>query len=384
MNIVKLLILISMMINLTGCWSKIELNELTFIYGVYVDTGKEPGTIEVSISSPLPNQLRSESGGGAGGGGGKSYTLVTKTAHTVPEALVLIQKDLTRRIDVSHIKVIIIGKDYARQGIEDLLEWCGRQPEFPLGAFIMEAPGRARAVFNLSPQFEQLPDQVLMNLAKEKYMLRTTVKDCMLSDASNMGYAMNQLSFGKSPEIGGLGKEEYWAGVQGVSLFQNATEKGTLNVEEGRNLAWAAGSLNLPLYNISWEEEGGNGRASALFLSGKSSRHVRMTSDGPEFQIKVKGHASIIFYEDSQGRSAYQLGTLIKTKLEEKAEKEISKAIRAAQESKVDALHLGLLVEWNHPKAWKKLRERWPDYYAEHVEVSVKADFVIEDFGSER
>lgn len=54
------------------------------------------------------------------------------------------------------------------------------------------------------------------------------------------------------------------------------------------------------------------------------------------------------------------------------------------QDAQVDVLQLGMLVEWNYPKAWNKLRERWTDYYAKHAEIKVTADFTIEDFGSER
>lgn len=143
-----------------------------------------------------------------------------------------------------------------------------------------------------------------------------------------------------------------------------------------------AGRLELPEYTITWDEEG-KGSASAIFQSNSASRTVKMTSEGPVFQIKVKGRASITFLEDSEGRSANDLSPLIKRKLQEWIVKEISNSVRSVQEAQVDVLQLGMVVEWKYPKAWNKLRERWTDYYA-NAEIKVTADFTIEDFGSER
>lgn len=59
MKPLKLILVLVLLMNLTGCWSKLELDELTFVYGLFIDVGEEPGTVEVTISSPLPNRLDS-------------------------------------------------------------------------------------------------------------------------------------------------------------------------------------------------------------------------------------------------------------------------------------------------------------------------------------
>ncbi|MNI77524.1 hypothetical protein D3C73_1338240 [compost metagenome] len=45
MNLVKHGIVLLLVLDLTGCWSKIELDKITFIFGMYVDAGKKPGTV---------------------------------------------------------------------------------------------------------------------------------------------------------------------------------------------------------------------------------------------------------------------------------------------------------------------------------------------------
>lgn len=49
MRVIRLGMALLLLLNLTGCWSKVELDELTFIYGMFIDKGEERGTVEVSI-----------------------------------------------------------------------------------------------------------------------------------------------------------------------------------------------------------------------------------------------------------------------------------------------------------------------------------------------
>ncbi|OKP91686.1 hypothetical protein A3844_00735 [Paenibacillus helianthi] len=383
MKLLKLLLSVLLLLNLAGCGSKIELDELTFIFGIYIDAGKEPGTVEVSISSPLPNRLLSSTQ--AGGGNVKSHFMVSKTASNITDAVILIQKDLSRRLEISHIKVIVFGEEYARQGIDEALEWFKRQPEFPLGTYVMTAPGKAKEVTQLSAIFEQLPDQVLMNFSEENLLFATTVKDCLLAESSKMGYAMNYLSIGQNSHLSDEGKPVHWAGIQGAAMFQQARLRRTLHFRESRALAWAAGHLsghlNLPEYTITWDEEG-SGKATALFLSNTSSIRSVLTDDGPVFYVKLKGKVSITNFQDSLGRKAVELSSIVIEKLQAAVVKDVTDALLATQEAGADILQLGMRVEWNYPEEWKKLKGRWEDYYTHDVKIKVTSAFSIQDLGS--
>ncbi|KUP23041.1 Ger(x)C family spore germination protein [Paenibacillus sp. DMB5] len=383
MKLLKLGLALLLLLNLTGC-SKIELDQLTFIFGIYIDAGAEPGTVELSISSPLPNRL--VSGTQSGTAQGKSYSTVTKTAHSITDAIIMIQKDLSRRLEISHIKAIVIGKEYAANGIHELLEWCKRQPEIPIGTYIMAAPGKAKEIAGLSAIFEQLPSQVLRNFSELNLTYATTIRDCLLAESNNMGYAMNFLSFGEKEEKD-QGEPVKWAGVQGVMLFSGMKMTGTLNSDESRALSWAAGDLSghvtLPMYTVMWNEQESKGKASALFYNNTVSRKVRITADGPVFYIKLKGKASVTLFDDNNTDEAIDHSSLIRRKLEERITSEVKKAIEHTQEAGADVLQLGMLLEWNHPREWKKLKERWNEYYT-RAEIIVTTDISIVDFGASK
>lgn len=381
MRALKIGVIILLLINLTACLtSKIELDELTFVYGLFIDAGKEEGTVEITINSPLPNRLNSTGQPASGGGGGSSYSTVSKTAETIADAMLLIQKDLTRQLSLAQLKIIILGKSYAEQGISELLLWIKREPSLPLGAFIMASPGSAKEMNTLTPIYEQLPAEVLKNFGTERFMFGTTIKDCMFAEASNVGFAINNLSFGQKEEKSSEGKPQYWAGIQGAMLFQREKMKGILKLKEGRALAWAVGRLKIAVYSVSWDE--GKSAASVVFNSTKSSKKINLTDNGPVFTVNLKGKASIIYLRDPKNRDEEELSQIIIEKLNEKVSNHLTQAILITQKVGADILQLGLLLEWNDPKQWNQLKERWENYYAQEADIKVKTDFHIVDFGT--
>ncbi|MOA42400.1 Spore germination protein A3 precursor [compost metagenome] len=98
--------------------------------------------------------------------------------------------------------------------------------------------------------------------------------------------------------------------------------------------------------------------------------------------MTLKGRASVTYLKDTQNRNQVTLSKIILEKLRENISEDFNRAIRSSQEVGADILQLGLLLEWNHPKRWKQLKERWEDYYAHEAEIKVKTEFRIEDFGT--
>lgn len=170
MKWIKLGTTLCLLLSLTGCWSKVELDEVTFIFGLFVDVGNQPNSVEVTVVSPLPIRFQENSGGG------KKYESVSKTARTIPEAVIGIQKELTRRLSFSHIKAVVIGEEYARQGISELLEWVERVPEFPIGTYVMATPTKAKELTKLSPIILRKLDEKISSMLLEAIKMTQKMK----------------------------------------------------------------------------------------------------------------------------------------------------------------------------------------------------------------
>ncbi|MBP2001481.1 spore germination protein KC [Paenibacillus shirakamiensis] len=361
---------------LTGCWSKVEIDEQTFVFGMYVDQGKEPGTVEVTLGSPLPNRLSSGQQAGSNGGGGKSFSMTTKNALTVPDALRLIEAELTRRLNFGHTKMIVVGHTYAQAGIHDLLDWLDREPSFHSNAFIITAPGSAKDISQLVPLYEQMPGEVLRKMVMQRSLFTTRVKDALISTTIGEGFATDLLSFNTIQDTG-QNEDSKWVGVQGGALYEGDKLKGQLMIEQSRALAWAIGNLGRQVYSITWN--GDKSRASVLFHTLKAKKDVKMTADGPLFEISLDATGDLIYKRDPQNLKDLEINPLVVKLLKAKIEKDMHGAIRETQKVEADVLQFGMNLDWKYPKEWEKLKKHWSSYYKNDLKYQVHIDLNVKN-----
>ncbi|WP_068618523.1 Ger(x)C family spore germination protein [Paenibacillus tuaregi] len=371
MSTVRRLLLLLPFLLLTGCWSKVEIDEQIFVFAIYVDKGDKPGTVKLTISSPLPNRMMSGQQAGSGGsGGGKPYAIISKTGDTIPDAFMDLQKDLTRRLNFGHTREIIVGRDYAEEGIGDLLDWIRMEPAFHISSFLGTAPGKAREVADLIPLYEQMPAEVLRKMNLQHVMFSTTVRDCLIANSSKVGFVTNYMLVGTQPTPSENGKSEEWVGIRGAALYQHDKFKGTLEAEEARALAWATGRLDRLAYTVYWDK--GDSRASVLFTDLKATKKVTLSDGTPRYTITLTGFGDLLYKKDSKQRDETELNSIITTQLNAKVKLDLERALHQTRQLGSDALGLGLLLEWKYPGLWERIREDWTDYYKDKVEIEVK------------
>ncbi|MDG0811683.1 hypothetical protein OMP40_21655 [Cohnella rhizosphaerae] len=118
---------------LSGCWSKVELNDRSFITSAYIDLGEGPDEIVLTIDSPLPNRMGAIGNTDTAPQRGRSYTSNTAAGATIPEALDKIQNDLTRQLTWGQTRAVVVSADFAAQrGTEGRAGMGVAQPLFPV------------------------------------------------------------------------------------------------------------------------------------------------------------------------------------------------------------------------------------------------------------
>lgn len=369
MKSLKWLIIFILLLLQSGCWSKVEVDEQIFVLAIYIDKGKKPGTVEVTISSPLPNRMMSGQQAGSSAASGKPYAMISRSGITIPDTLSIIQKDLTRRLNFGHTREIIVGQDYAEAGIGDLLDWIEKEPNFHISSYLATAEGKAKDIAELTPLYEEMPAEVLRKMTLQHYLFTTKVKECLIARYSHVGFSTNYMSISSLPT-------EKWAGINGAALYQGDKMTGSLPYREARAIAWSSGRLGRQVYSTTWDD--GKSQASVLFDNFKFNKKVRMTKQGPRFTIQLKASGDIIYRKDSKRRNDTEISRIVTNQLNSKIESDLSSALRMTKNSKSDALKLGLLLEWNYPGYWKRIHEDWPEFYRNlnHVQIKAKVDVI--------
>ncbi|WP_426249542.1 Ger(x)C family spore germination protein [Paenibacillus pabuli] len=372
----KRIIVLMCVLMCSGCWSKVEINERTFITAMYVDKGEKPGEIDLSLSMPLPNRISPE---GTGGTGKNPYALVSATAYTIADALEKIQTDLTRKLSWGHTRVVVFGEAYAREGIQDTMEWISREPLFHLSSYVMIAKGRARDIADLTPVFEETPSDVLREFATEENMLKTQVISVLTADKMNQGFTAPLLQSRETAMESENNARKKWTSQVGAALFKQMKMVDTIPADETRAIAWANRKLDTISLSVKTEDE----KASMTVYNMNSKIKVRLINGQPFFDITLRGKAElnsvipILKVKDIVGVRT------IEQKANEKVSDYLTQAIRTGQRKEADILMLGYRLEWAYPRIWKQLRPVWNEYVKNELKFHVNAKINIQFVGSE-
>lgn len=158
------LLLIIIVMLLTGCWNRIEINDVAIVTAIGLDlVGGD--RILLSLQVAVPSKL-GPTGASSGGSNEKGSFVISETGSTVSEAYRNIQYKLSRRIFFSQSRVLLIGSDLAKKGISHIIDFHTRYQEPRINSFIMFTKGKAYKIIKSTPNFESVSTEETKELAK--------------------------------------------------------------------------------------------------------------------------------------------------------------------------------------------------------------------------
>lgn len=374
----KFFIIFLSMSCLTGCWSMMEINDRTFVTGIYVDQGEKPDQIELTIMSSLSNRI-SSSAVSSNMSIQPSYAAISKTGRTIAEAIEKIQTDLTRTVSWGHTRIIVVGNQFAKSGLQPLLEWVNRQPSFHLNTFILVAPKKAKDIVKmLTPVYEQSPSDILLKFAKGQTVLGTTVRDIAKGSLNNQDVAITTLTTGKGSLLSEKGG---WTGTDGAALFHENRMVGTVNKTEAQMLAWVKESLIHPAFSVYLEKK--KNPISVSIDDIESNIRPYRKGKSIVYKIKLVGEANLLSAETNLNVMDPRVIHEIEMKLQQVFRQRLLSALKKSQQSQADILQLGSYLDWWHPKEWEKNRSNWGYVYQNQVKFDILPKIKIKNFGYE-
>jgi spore germination protein KC len=197
MKSIKLLLCMMLAVStllLSGCWNRRELNRLAIAVGLGLDKVGDRYMLSVQAvnsSSVAPKQ---------GGGGGSPVSLYQAEAKSVYEAVRKLTTLTPRRIYPSHLRVLVIGEELAREGIAKSIDLLARDWEIRSDFFMVIARGdRAENVLKVLTPNEQIPANKLFSSLTTSEKIWAPTRATKLDDFIN-----DYLSIGKQPVISGI------------------------------------------------------------------------------------------------------------------------------------------------------------------------------------
>ncbi|WP_339245763.1 Ger(x)C family spore germination protein [Paenibacillus sp. FSL R10-2796] len=379
-------VLILMQIFVTGCWSRRELNDLAIAVGIGID--KIGDQYQVSAQVVLPSQIA----GSKGGSPQAPVNLYKATGNTVYEALRKITTVSPRKIYISHLRILVLGEDLAKEGINDVLDFMSRDTDTRNDYFIVVAKdAKAEDALKILTSLEKIPAVRLFS------SLESSEKNWAPTSTVTLGTLITELvSKGKNPVLTGVVIEgsvdvgETPNNVEtvdsptelkysGLAVFKEDKLIGWLNPEESKVYNYLTNKVESTVFYIQCPE---GKKVSLDVFEARSKMKGSIHNEKPEISIEQHIESDI---GEVQCRNLELTDTKTITELEQIANKKVQNLFKTTikkvqNEYKSDIFGFGEIIHRSNPQAWKKLRNNWDETFV-NLPISVKMDIKIRLLG---
>ncbi|MGO4108327.1 Ger(x)C family spore germination protein [Paenibacillus sp. YAF4_2] len=355
------IVLLGMLLLLSGCWDRREINDVAFVLASAID--KEGDNIRVSVLIPLPGNMGGTgSGGGGGSGGQKPFAIKTETGKTVREAVSKLQYRLPRHLFFGHRRVIVIGEELARQdGVSTIIDAVTRIPENRLTAFIAITEGKAVDVLNADTRLERFSAESMRELLQSDASVRVSLKDVINKIIAVGNDAFFPYVEKVKTKIKGQEAED--VNIEGFVLTHNGKMKGVVK----GNAAIGLRLLNRQFrkYDETFNDEG---NYLTIAINEADVRIKPVLKNGKlAFRIHSMVKASI--NEDrnlDRNYDDYKQRRQIEQMVQQQVVNNIKLAIENMQRTNCDAIGFGLYAYRAYPQLWtNEYRKEWETIFKE-------------------
>ncbi len=365
----------------TGCWDRIEVNDIAIVQGVALDKAGE-NALELTVAIVVPSRVVPP--GSAGGGSGPQHSpLTTKaaTGRTVMDAITALQKKSPRRLFWAHNAILLVGEELARENVVPAIEFFTRQREPRLRTVVGVVPGKASEVMATVSPIELNTPTALRETALFRAGVYVEMRDFvgMLTSETEEAVASRiETVTSGATEPGGDGlppaqENPPQAAITGTALFQGARLVGFLDERETRGLLWLRDELQTATVTAALGEPGKWVSFELLRAKTELKPHLR----GGRIVMEVKIRTEDDLNENAAGvdTSDPKVIELLERELAATvAERVLQIAEKVQKEFRSDVFGFGEAVRRTNPRMWESIKDDWDNIFPEvEIEVNVEA-----------
>ena len=357
-------LLLGLMLLLTGCGGKKEVEELFFVLGVGVDLGKEEGTYVITLQMADPKI----SGGGGAEIGNLTVSIETDSLAEVQDKL---NESLEKQPFMGTVRIFVIGEELARSGLNDAIDLFQRFSQFRRSAYLLVAKGEAKEVLSATIQGKDLPALSLLETIEGQ-------KHFSVFPVTRLGHYLTILGRDGQrpliPLVEVLEKGEHGITYQSnekggreltvheAGVFQGGMMKGVLSDEESKGYLWLDDQVNS---RIIFTEVMDGIKISCRIVDTKTKYKVEEINGqiGIRFIIDARGVIREIWGQ-KQTFNNIEWQDFLKAcepYVSQAIQKECEAAIAKSKKLQLDFVGIGRKIEVKKPKYWQQVRDNWEE-----------------------
>ena len=358
---------------LTGCWNRVEVNDLGVVTAMAIDVGEEkPVRLALYMARATGGASRQQSGG-------NPIWLAAREAGNLSEAVEMISMASPRRLSLHHVRTVVIGEEYARRDISDVLDFLVRNPQIRLNARPMVAQGRAAEIFEVEPEMETLQSEVISEVIHAMGLQDNRIKDFLVARISlthsGWMYALRMRERpARQPGSPGVVVEQYGAG-----FFLKDRMVAWATPAETRLLLWLLGNGEGSV--VSKLCPGSQERSlSGVFQNPSARITPALKGNSLSFVVAAKANINVIRSQCDLTLVEHEMRKQVERELEQNVRKDMSALIARMQSLGIDPAGFGKRVQMSEPNYWRSISTDWISAWKK-ASVVVDVDLTIGNSG---
>ncbi|MER1990026.1 MAG: Ger(x)C family spore germination protein [Solibacillus isronensis] len=360
---------------LSGCWGRVELQDLGIITATAIDR-LDDGKTRVSVQIFIPRTITSGQGGEDPSAG--STFVREGTGDNLAHAISNLQENVPRRLFWGQCKIYIFGEELALNGIRNEIDFMARHPGPRGNAFLFVSKGEAMEMLTLVPPLERYSGEALRKSAEEESGIKTTLRDVDMalmgtSESVSMPYIKKLESTEQTKK-----PNETIPVIDGAAIFKKDKMVGTLNKEETRGLLWLKDAVKRS--TISVQIEGQDGEISMTPTAGKIEFSPKIDGNWiMNLNFKISG--DIVQNETHLNLMNKDVLKIVEKEYETALKERVTETVeKLQQEFDADVADFGRRFHQKYPKEWSKVKDNWDEKFPE-VEVNIHVNAKIKGPG---
>ncbi|MFD0677545.1 MULTISPECIES: Ger(x)C family spore germination protein [unclassified Paenibacillus] len=354
---------------LSGCWDRMEVNDMAIILAAGIDQGAH-NEVELSLqvfipasgnSSVMTQDSRKSSGRG-------EQTLVSVAKGTsLADAVSHLQERLSRRLFWGHNKIFVFGKQRAEAGVKDDLDFLLRYVEMRERADMYVSEGKAIDVMRVIPELERSSMEALRELSKTEVSTEVDLRDVIeqIVETPGQTFYVPYVLSGSAMSHENFVRNTAAPYFKGLAIFKEGKMVGNVDNNLTRGVLWLTNKIKKTTITVVPASVPGNVSISLSRNESRLQPHINANGKwGLTISIQCEGDVL-------QNTSSLDLMKPDQMHLiEEKASELIRSRVMGALEKikkgmGADVFGIGEAFHRKYPRQWNKEKMKWRESFSE-------------------
>lgn len=281
---------------------------------------------------------------------------------TIPEAKSILQQKMGRRIFTGHQEVIVFGKQMAKTGIREALDYFSRHPGFRKDAIVFVSEGSPKEIFETVAPGEATATETLYKMVKLERTVDLTLMR-LLQEVSGDAEAAG------IPVV--MKVNDTTLALDGTAVFRGDKMVDHLDRKASEGLLWIRNEFTSRIVNTRLPGERGYVSMEVIRsetelipkIEGKKFRILlKVTSEG---DVRYSGTRLSLYHQSNVDRIDRAMERSIRDRIRRTVD-------QVQQNARADVLRFARAFHREYPKEWTKVKERWNEQVFPQLDVDIQ------------